>query len=98
MPGRWTTAFRHIGGGCEPSSLLPVFGGRGSGSIALSDTVGPRGTAVTVSSDVSMLRPSSSQEARSDTEGVREGWTETTGATIAGGPWRTYGHVHREKP
>ncbi|MPD02112.1 hypothetical protein E2C01_097670 [Portunus trituberculatus] len=30
-----------------------------------------------------MLRPSSSQEARSETEGVTEGWKETTGATIA---------------
>ncbi|MPC92810.1 hypothetical protein E2C01_087918 [Portunus trituberculatus] len=30
-----------------------------------------------------MLRPSSSQEARSETEGVIECWTETTGAIIA---------------
>ncbi|MPD04650.1 hypothetical protein E2C01_100347 [Portunus trituberculatus] len=44
---------------------------------------GPRGTAVTISSDVSMLRPSSTQETRSETEGVTEGWTETTEATIA---------------
>ncbi|MPC76688.1 hypothetical protein E2C01_071111 [Portunus trituberculatus] len=37
------------------------------------DEAGPRGTAVTISSDVSMLRPSSSQEARSETEGVTGG-------------------------
>ncbi|MPC73148.1 hypothetical protein E2C01_067465 [Portunus trituberculatus] len=35
--------------GCELSSFLPVLGGRGSGRTALSDTVGPRGTAVTIS-------------------------------------------------
>ncbi|MPC51530.1 hypothetical protein E2C01_045377 [Portunus trituberculatus] len=43
------------------------------GQTALFDTEGPRGTAVTISSDVSMLRPYSSQEARSETEGVTEG-------------------------
>ncbi|MPD03830.1 hypothetical protein E2C01_099484 [Portunus trituberculatus] len=47
------------------------------------DEVSPRGMAVTISSDVSILRPFSSQEAQSETECVTEGWTKTTGATIA---------------
>ncbi|MPC67483.1 hypothetical protein E2C01_061660 [Portunus trituberculatus] len=47
------------------------------------DKAGPQGTAVTISSDLSMLRPSSSQEARSETEGITEGCAETTEATIA---------------
>ncbi|MPC72195.1 hypothetical protein E2C01_066493 [Portunus trituberculatus] len=44
------------------------------------NTADPRRTAVTISSDVSMLRPSSSQKAQSETEGVKEGWTKTNGA------------------
>ncbi|MPC96398.1 hypothetical protein E2C01_091655 [Portunus trituberculatus] len=47
------------------------------------DEGGPQETAVTILSDVSMLRPSSSQEARSGTEHVTGGWTKITGATIA---------------
>ncbi|MPC73323.1 hypothetical protein E2C01_067647 [Portunus trituberculatus] len=53
-----------------------------------------RGTALTISSDVSMLRPSSSQEARSETEGV----TEELELPLPSGLWRTHGHVHRVKP
>ncbi|MPC80742.1 hypothetical protein E2C01_075329 [Portunus trituberculatus] len=37
------------------------------------DEAGPRGTAVTISSDVSMLRLSSSHEARSETDGFTRG-------------------------
>ncbi|MPC99171.1 hypothetical protein E2C01_094568 [Portunus trituberculatus] len=37
------------------------------------DKADPRRTAVTISSDFSMLRPSSSQEARSETEGITGG-------------------------
>ncbi|MPC38033.1 hypothetical protein E2C01_031534 [Portunus trituberculatus] len=48
-------------------SLSP-YRGRGSGCTALFDTVCPRGMAVIISSDDSTLRPSSSQEARSETE------------------------------
>ncbi|MPD05522.1 hypothetical protein E2C01_101268 [Portunus trituberculatus] len=69
--------------GPQPFGLPVIIGRRGSGWTALFDTAGPRGMAVTISSDVSMLRPSSSQEAQSETEGATEGWTETTGATTA---------------
>ncbi|MPC70880.1 hypothetical protein E2C01_065142 [Portunus trituberculatus] len=54
----------------------------GRWTAAFQPAADPRGMAVTISSNVSMLRPSSSQEVRSETEGVTEGWTETTGATI----------------
>ncbi|MPD02396.1 hypothetical protein E2C01_097974 [Portunus trituberculatus] len=47
---------------------LPVSDANHHHSYRSLEDEGQRGTAVTISSDVSMLRPSSSQEARSETE------------------------------
>ncbi|MPC99105.1 hypothetical protein E2C01_094501 [Portunus trituberculatus] len=62
---------------------LPVSDANYHHSYRSSGDEGPQGKAVTISSDISMLRSSSSQEARSETEGITEAWTETTGATTA---------------